>query len=183
MAYKNKLISNPRTGQDILFIRTGKETNGNLLEMQTTYNARSAEPVMHYHPLQKEDFMVLSGELTVRIGGKIRILKQGDTLHVPAGTSHAMWNRSGNKTIVNWQVRPALNTEHFLETGMGLANDGKVNNKGMPGILQVSLMANRFANVFRISKPPYIVQRIVFIALTPVAWMRGYRSVYKKYLD
>lgn len=183
MAYKNKLISNPKTGQDILFIRTGNETNGSLLEMQTTYNARSTEPVMHYHPLQKEDFMVLSGELTVRIDGKIRILKQGDTLHVPAGKSHAMWNRSSNKTIVNWQVRPALDTEQFLETGMGLANDGKVNEKGMPNILQVSLLANRYSNIFRLSRPPYVVQRFVFTALTPFAWMRGYKAVYRKYLD
>lgn len=183
MAYRNKRISNSKTGQEILFIRTAKETHGSLLEMQTTYHARSAEPMMHYHPLQKEDFMVLSGELTVRLNNKVQILRQGDTLHIPAGKSHAMWNNSGSKTIVNWQVRPAMNTEHFLETGMGLANDNKVNEKGMPNILQVSLLANRFSNVFRMAKPPYMVQKFIFTVLSPVAWISGYRGMYKKYID
>ena len=85
MAIKNKTIRNLKTGQDIRFLQTGKDTNGRLLEMETTYNEHSKEPVAHYHPYQVEDFTVLSGELTVRIDGQLKLLKQGETLPLRAG--------------------------------------------------------------------------------------------------
>jgi hypothetical protein len=46
-----------------------------------------------------------------------------------------MWNNSDGKTIVNWKVQPARNTENLLEMASGLANDGKTNANGLPNIL------------------------------------------------
>ncbi|MBL7792331.1 MAG: cupin domain-containing protein [Saprospiraceae bacterium] len=183
MAFKNKIIRNPVTGQDIKFIQTARDTGGQLLEMETTYNEYSREPVPHYHPFQKEDFTVIEGEVTVRIDGQLSVLKPGDKLHIPKNKIHSMWNNTDQKTVVNWQVRPAMETEYLLETGMGLANDGKTNANGMPNILQVALMANKFAGVFRLAKPPFVVQKILFIILTPIAYLSGYRPTYRRYLD
>ncbi len=53
--------------------------------------------------------------------------KAGDRLHIPAKTPHAMWNNGPAIAVTNWQVRPALNMEHFFETTIGLAADGKTN--------------------------------------------------------
>jgi hypothetical protein len=111
------------------------------------------------------------------------VLKEGDTLHIPPGTHHAMWNNSNVITVINWQVRPAMNTEYLLETITGLAHDGKTNEQGMPGILQVAATVHHFSGVFRLSKPPYVVQRILFGVLAPVAYLLGYRAVYRKYID
>lgn len=183
MAYQNKIIINPITGQDIRFLKTKNETRGELLEMEATYNSHSKEPSPHYHPAQAEDFTVIEGKLMVRIQGRIKEVQKGDSLHIPAGMVHSMWNESDGKTIVNWQVRPAMNTDHLLETATGLALDGKINKQGIPGILQVALMANKFTAEFRLEKPPFIIQKIVFIILTPLAYLLGYRSTYKKYLD
>lgn len=183
MAFKTKTISNSKTLQDIKFLQTAKDTGGQLLEMESTYNAFSKEPVAHYHPYQTEDFTVLSGELTVRIDGEVKILKRGDTLHIPPNKVHAMWNNKEGRTVVNWKVWPAMDTEYLLETGTGLANDGKTNAAGMPGILQVALMANKYAAVFRLAKPPYAVQKILFVLLTPFAYLFGYRPSHKKYID
>ena len=94
-----------------------------------------------------------------------------------------MWNDSNNVTVVNWKVFPAMNTEHLLELGMGLANDGKINKKGMPHILQIAVMANRFGDVFRLSKPPFVIQKIFFTILSPFAWLAGFKASYKKYID
>jgi len=142
MAYRNKTIFNPKTLVEIKFLQTANDTNGQLLEMEAGYNAHSNEPAAHYHPYQAEDFTVLSGELTVRIDGQIKVLKQGDTLHIPKTKVHSMWNNSQNKTVVNWKVQPAMNTADLLQTASGLANDGKTNKKRMPNLLQVALMAN-----------------------------------------
>lgn len=183
MAYTNKTIANTVTGQTIRFIKTAKETNGQLLEMESTYQSQSIEPVPHYHPHQAEDFEILSGEMNVRIDDQVKTLRQGDKLHIPQNTVHSMWNASGRKATVNWQVRPAMDTEYFFETAMGLANDGKVNAKGMPPILQTVLMANRFSDVFRLTKPGPVVQKIVFTLLTPFAYLAGYKPTYSKYLN
>lgn len=183
MAIKNKVISNPITRQEIRFLKTGNDTGGQLLEMESTYFMHSIEPPAHYHPHQAEDFTVLSGEITVRIDGQLKILKPGDTLHVPKNKVHSMWNNTDGKTVLNWKVQPAMETEHFLETAMGLALDGKTSETGMPGILQVALMSNKYASVFRLAKPPYIMLKVLFIILTPFAYLFGYRPTYKKYLD
>lgn len=183
MAYQNKTISNSITGQDIKFLRTAKDTNGQLLEMETTYNGYSKEPVAHYHPNQREDFTVSSGELTIRIDGELKVLKAGDSLHIPGNKVHAMWNNSAGITVVTWKIQPALNTEYFLETAMGLAADGKTNKDGMPSILQVALMANKFSQEFRLAKLPYAVQKVLFGLLSPIAYLFGFRPSYKKYVD
>jgi quercetin dioxygenase-like cupin family protein len=183
MAYSGKVISNAQTGQSIKFIQTGKETNGQLLEMESNFKAHSIEPVQHYHPYQEEDFIILSGEVSVRINGEVKILKQGNPLHIPFNVPHSMWNNSDADAIVNWKVRPAFDTEYLLETGTGLANDGKVNDKGMPNILQVALMGKRFSKVYRLTKPPYVIQRILFSVLTPIAYVMGFKPMYKKYID
>jgi quercetin dioxygenase-like cupin family protein len=183
MAYANKRISNAITGQAIRFIQTAKDTDGKLLEMEATFGAHSTEPAPHFHPHQVEDFQILSGELTVRLFEKQYLFRKGDRLHIPKNTVHSMWNQSKQPTVVNWQVKPAMDTEYFLETATGLANDGKTNASGMPSLFQIALLINRFSNVFRLTKPGPMVQKVVFTLLTPIAYLLGYRPTYRKYLD
>lgn len=183
MAYANKIIRNTITGQVIRFVKTGKDTGGELLEMEASYEGQSIEPAPHYHPKQAEDFMILSGELATKINGQLKTFRAGDKLHIPKNTVHSMWNQSGEKTVVLWHVRPALDTEYFFETATGLANDGKTNAVGIPGFLQGLLLINRFSNVYRLTKPGIIVQKIAFALLAPIAYLIGYRPTYTAYLD
>lgn len=182
MKPRTRIIHNPQTGQTIRFVRTGNDTHGQRLRMETTFRAHSAEPSAHYHPRQAEDFAVLAGELTVRIDGQTRILRAGDTLHVPPKTVHAMWNDSDAETVVDWQVRPALRTEAFFRTAFGLAGDEKTGPDGRPPLLQTVLLARHFSDVFRLANPPRIVQRVMFSVLSPLAYWAGYRPTYPKYL-
>lgn len=183
MAYRNKVLINSLTGQDIRFLKTAKDTAGKYLEMETTYNSYSAEPPLHYHPGQSEEFNVLSGQLTIKLNGVIHVLHAGDTICIHPDERHAMWNASAEKTIVRWKVTPAMNTENFLETLNGLIKDGKTNEKGVPGILQVSLTANKFSSIFRLARPPFFIQKIAFSIFSPIARLLGLRAVYKKYID
>ena len=183
MAFQNKTIFNRKTGQAIRFLQTARETGGDLLEMEASFNPHSKEPAPHYHPKQAEDFTVIKGELTIRIEGKLRTLRQGDTLHIPTNKVHSMWNDSNEVAVVNWKVRPALNTDHFLETAIGIANNGKTDKNGMPGIMQVALLANKYNKVFRLAKPSFAIQKLIFTLLSPFAYLLGYRSTYKQYID
>lgn len=183
MAYPNKVIYNPAIKQKIRFVQTGSETGGALLHMIATYSAFSTRPAPHYHPQQDEEFCVISGELTIEIVGVRRTVKQGATVYIPRNTVHAMWNESAGETIMQWKVMPALNTEHLLETLTGLAVDGKTNRSGVPPLLQVALIAKKFAPVFRLAKPSFALQQAVFAILAPLSYFLGYRPIYKKYVD
>jgi quercetin dioxygenase-like cupin family protein len=183
MAYKGKSIDNKKTGQQISFIQTSDDTGGELLEMESLFQAHSTEPVPHYHPLQEEYFTVLEGEITVRTNGQLYVLKQNDKLHIKKGQIHSMWNHSSQKARVNWKVVPASDTEYFLENGIGIANKKKTNEQGMPGLLQIALLAKRFSHVYRVAKPSYAIQKIIFSILSPFSFLAGYRSCYKEFVD
>lgn len=183
MAYKGKIITNPVNRQSIEFVTTSKDSNGKQLEMIATWAPHSIKPLEHYHPRQHEKFSVVEGELTKLLNGKTCVLSQGQSVDIPAKAAHAMWNNSDKKAVVKWKVLPAMRTQYFLETGVGLAVDGKTGKNGMPDILQTSLLAQKFRKEFRLYKSPYLMQRIIFILLTPFALLSGKKAVYKKYLD
>lgn len=182
MAYPEKIIRNQKTGQAIRFIRTSRDNDGKCLEMESIFQAGSAQPPAHYHPQQAEDFTVLEGELTVRVEGELKILHAGDHLHIPKNTVHSMWNGSTTDTVVNWQVRPALSTEYFFETAFGLANEG-TSKSGIPSFLPMSLLARRFSSEFRLAKPGPITQKILFGFLALLARVVKYRIPEGRYLD
>lgn len=137
----------------------------------------------HFHPQQEEHFKVLAGSISVRLNGELKVLHAGDTLNIPANQVHSMWNHSEQKAVVNWQVQPALDTEYFLEMGMGLAQAGKVKSNGMPNLLQSVVLVARFKQVYRLTKPGPIIQKIVFSILVPFARLMGYRAIYREFLD
>ena len=181
MASSGKIIFNQKSGQLIKFIRTSNETQGKLLEMNATFPGRSTAPPMHYHPAQTENFRVISGSLTINVGGKIVILHQGETLEIQPNVGHSMWNPSNDKTIVNWQVQPALQTEYLLETLTGLANDNRTNARGIPFPLQMVLTARKYQDSLRLSRPTYYIQKILFALISPIARLNGYRADDEKY--
>ena len=176
MAIKGKEIRNAKSGHRIKFIQTSADTQGSYLEMIATYERKSAEPPTHYHPYQEEFIEIIKGELAVRMNGEIEVLGPGHQLYIAKNTSHAVWNHTDKETIMRWKVVPALETERFLETVTGLANKGKQGSNGKLPFLQVALLANRFAKVFRMARPPFIVQRVIFLFLTPFAYLLGHDS-------
>ena len=86
-----------------------------------------------------------------------------------------MWAEKAG-TRVNWQTRPAMKTEEFFESIWGLARDGKTNEKGVPNLLQVAVIASEYADEIRLASPPWPVQRVLFAALAPVGRLLGYRA-------
>jgi mannose-6-phosphate isomerase-like protein (cupin superfamily) len=181
MAYKNKIITNPLVGQNIKFLQTAKDTQGKLLEMEASYRPYSKEPPSHYHPYQEEDFVILKGQMTVRLDGKILLLNENDTLHVPANTIHSMWNNSSSTAIINWKIQPAMDTEYFFEMPQAWL---PIKN----AIGECALYCRGRCspiNIHEFSDSPNrrFYSESCFIVLTPIGWLMGYRASYKRYLD
>jgi len=70
MAQAGDQITNARTGQKMIFLKTGKETAGKLLEIES-FNPKSdlREPI-HIHPIQESSAKVVSGKLHFLVNGK-----------------------------------------------------------------------------------------------------------------
>jgi len=100
-------------GFGLRLIRTGAETDGELLEMEARYGGDGVFPPEHLHPRQDERFEVLEGTVRVIVDGDERTYAAGEVFEVPAGTPHQM--TADTPARVNWQVRPALRSAEFFE--------------------------------------------------------------------
>lgn len=178
MAKAGDEIVNPRTGQRMVFLETGSETGGESVRIDS-YNPPTgvAEPE-HVHPFQQSGAEVLSGSLRFRVGDRERSVGAGESITIPANTPHFFWNDGeGEAHSVGW-FRPALKTDRFFETFFGLAQDRKLNEEGLPSLLQLAVMVPHFADEIRLTSPPWAFQRALFGILAPVGRVLGYKPEY-----
>ena len=178
MAKADDEIFNPRTGQRMIFLETGAETYGELLRNES-YNPPTgvAEPE-HVHPFQESGAEVISGSVRFRVGGEERSLGAGESITIPAGTPHFFWNDGEEEAhFIGW-FRPALKIDRFFESFFGLAQDGKLNEKGLPSFWQLAVMVPHFGDEIRLTSPPWALQRAIFGVLAQVGRMLGYRAEY-----
>ncbi|WP_214226068.1 cupin domain-containing protein [Pedobacter sp. B4-66] len=180
MSLNNKEIANRVTGQVIRFIQTAKDTNGELLEMESLYPLFSKEPPVHFHPHQEEYFKVLKGELTVRIGNESRIYRSGATIKIKPGVRHSMWNEGLMDALVNWKVYPAMDTEHFLTTLTQLANTGKTNDTGVPPLPILVFLLKKYNQTFRLAKIPMGVLTVMSILFKPLFKVHNYKNKFNQ---
>jgi quercetin dioxygenase-like cupin family protein len=152
VANPGDLLENPITGQSLTFRRTSAETGGELLEVESSWEAGGPEPPEHYHPRQAERFEVLEGELQARVAGVEHTVSAGDTFDVPAGTPHTMWNSGPGRARAVWQTRPALRTEAFFEMVWGLAK-ASTSGAEMPDPGRAAAMLSEYADEFRLGRP------------------------------
>ncbi len=52
----------------------------------------------------------------------------------------------------------------------------------MPSLLQLALLAREFEDMLFFTKPPRVLQKILFGILAPVARLLGYKGSYPEYL-
>jgi hypothetical protein len=80
-------------------------------------------------------------------------VRAGETLDVPAGTPHTMWNPGPQRARAVWQTRPALKTEAFFEIVWGLAHAAKANDKDGPTPDEAAAMMRQYSDEFRLGRP------------------------------
>ena len=172
-------IVNPRTGQRMVFRRTGADTEGQELVIECwsppEQKGDPREPV-HVHPKQEKTFRMIDGELTVSMNGTTRTLKGGEEIVVRSDAAHSFWNGSHQEAHCWQEFRPALRSAEFFSTWFSFARDGKVNARGMPGLLQMAATAQRFLDEIMVTTPPGWVQRVTFAVLAPIARFTGHEA-------
>jgi quercetin dioxygenase-like cupin family protein len=182
MSKSGEVRVNPVTGERAV-IRIGtEETGGELLVADLYIRPGGAVMGEHLHPAIEERFTVLGGQVGFRISGRAAVAEPGVTLVAPPGVAHDWWNSGQDEALVRVEIRPAARFEAMILNAFGLAQDGKVDRRGMPNFLQLAVFAREFDDVIRFTWPPKIVQRVLFGLLAPLARLLGYRGSYPEYL-
>jgi mannose-6-phosphate isomerase-like protein (cupin superfamily) len=147
-----------------------------VLEVRAIYSPGDGKPPpKHYHPFQDEQIEVTAGTLRAVVDGAERTLTAGETLEVPRGAVHAMWNEFGESTETIWRTRPAGRTEQWFRAIDAVRREGKVAKNGMPGPLAFGVYLTEYRDVFRLAGPDWLL-RPALAALGLVGRARGYRA-------
>lgn len=176
MAHRGQEIVNPRTGQRMRFLRTGAETGGDLLSIESVNPPTGVAEPDHVHPRQESRAAVRSGALRFVVAGQERRVGAGEAITIPAGVPHHFVNDGHDDAVSLQEFRPALRTAEMFEVLFGLAERGELDEHGMPSLLRLAVLAPAFADEIRVTRPPWPVQRAAFAILGPIARARGFAA-------
>lgn len=167
------VIDNPVTGEKMVFLQTGAETNGELLQIDLFVKPGGFVAAEHVHPFQDERFVIKSGTITLRIAGQEQQLATGQEAKVPAGTPHVWWNSNNEELHVVLEFRPAGRFDGFITSAFALAKAGKTNGQGLPNPLQLAVLLQEYHDVIRLTNPPPLSG-----VLAPIGKWLGYTADY-----
>jgi mannose-6-phosphate isomerase-like protein (cupin superfamily) len=149
------------------------ERSPDVLVLEASYAPGGSAPPTHYHPSQDEHFEVLEGSLHVELDGMPRSLSVGETLEVPRGTRHRMWNPDPAPARARWETRPAGRTEQWFTALASLQGTGSVDARGRPKPLPFAALAEKYRDTFRLGAKPEPVVRLALGALALLARLTG----------
>ncbi len=178
MIQQGQTIEHPTTGERMTFLKTSRDTGGEYVLVELELAAGGHVAAAHVHPYQDETFEVLEGRVGFKAGQRELIVVAGGTISVPRGTPHKFWNAGDETARFRTEVRPALQFEQLIETMFTLAQDGKVNRKGMPNPLRLAVIAKAHFDDVRLPFPPAWMQRAGLALGSPVGRLLGYRETY-----
>lgn len=176
MIRKGDMLENPVTGEQLIFHRTSRETNGEAVLVETIVRPDGFVAAAHVHPNQSERFEVLEGLLRLRLGDTDVLARPGDVATVSPGTPHRFWNAGRTDARFLCEVRPALGFESLIETMFTLAAEGRTNRRGLPNPLRLAVIARAHFDTVRLPFPPAAVQRAALAIGAPLGRALGYRE-------
>jgi len=178
MIRQNDKIMNTRTGQIMIFRKTGADTKEELLEIEC-FNPKSNErEPLHIHPKQESYCEVISGRLHFLIDGKEIILEPGEHLTIASGIPHCFWNEDEDEAHHIQRFVPALNIAGFFDTFFALSRDGKLNKNGIPNLFHASIIILAHKDEIRLANPPWALQYLAYSVLAAIGKLMGYCAEY-----
>jgi mannose-6-phosphate isomerase-like protein (cupin superfamily) len=155
MPKPGEILTNPVTGQRIWTMITGSESGGRLFRAEGTFPAGGIAGAEHIHPHQDERIEVLDGTAAVTIAGEELILGPGEVAIVSKGTPHTFRNVGEGDLRALMEFRPAPpSTALFYELLFGLAQEGRMKDGELPGMLDMALIWPLTSEHTVFTKPP-----------------------------
>jgi uncharacterized protein YndB with AHSA1/START domain/mannose-6-phosphate isomerase-like protein (cupin superfamily) len=161
MAGSGEVLEMGRLGVRVELRRTGADTGGELLEFDVVGRGRGILVQAHVHTGQVERLEVIHGAMALERDGRRQVLGEGDALEVPAGVAHRQRPHGPGSGRVRVQVRPAGDTQAFLERLAELCRDGQINRMGLPRPVAGARLVRDFGATGHAARPPVALQRAV----------------------
>lgn len=168
-------LTNPVTGERLIFHRTSEDTDGEAVLVETIVAVDGSVASAHVHPHQTERFEVLEGSIGLRLGDREVEAHPGDVLTVEPGTPHRFWNSGDGDARFMCEVRPALGFESLIETMFALAAQGETSDNGLPNPLRLAVIAHAHFDTVRLPFPPAPLQHAALAVGAPLGRLMGYR--------
>jgi quercetin dioxygenase-like cupin family protein len=111
-----RMIANPISGEQIVILTSGTETDGKLLVFDLFLPPSTHVPSRHTHPIQEERFTILAGTMRFRLGWHSILATPSDTIVIPPGVAHWFGNAGAEVVHARVEVRPALRMEALFAT-------------------------------------------------------------------
>lgn len=165
-------IHNPLSGQTMKFLVDEPD----LLRLECVSPPSPRREPEHIHPLQTNRFILEKGTLTFVIEGREKIASPGETVSVPPGLPHHFFNGGTEDAVYLQEFEPGLKIGLFFQTFFQLVRLGKVDDQGMPNLLQALVLTDAYWNELRLTRPPFWIQRVAATLLAPVGRWAGYRA-------
>ncbi|MFP2927556.1 cupin domain-containing protein [Pyxidicoccus sp. 3LG] len=146
------------------------------LVVEAEYAPRGSPPPPHFHPAQDERFEVLSGTLHTVVDGKARTLEAGETLDIPRGAVHRLWNASDDiPARVIWRTLPAGRTLQWYAGLEAVHREGPMGKHGRPGPLALAMLLRQYRDAIRLSQRPRFLVGAGLALLAAFGRLRGRR--------
>jgi mannose-6-phosphate isomerase-like protein (cupin superfamily) len=182
MDRRGQVFENPVTGERVVVLTDPESHPDRVLVAHLIVAPGGRVATEHLHPTLTERFHVIRGRVGFLIGGEKRVLGAGDHATVEPNVPHDWWQMGSEPAEVVVEVAPGDAFVEMVCTLFGLARDGKVNRRGLPGLLQLAVTANTYRDVMVISSPPPWVQRPLFLILASIGHTTGLEAAYPEYL-
>jgi quercetin dioxygenase-like cupin family protein len=157
-----RVIVNRVSGERIVIRTSGAQSGGRLLAFDLFLPPGTHVPARHVHPIQAEQFSVVSGQMRFTLGRRTIVAGPGETVVVPCGTSHWFGNAGPGVAEVRVEVRPALRTEELLEASGAMA----VGVGRLPRPSDLARLLVEFQREIAVPDLPAFLARLVLVLLT-----------------
>jgi uncharacterized protein YndB with AHSA1/START domain/mannose-6-phosphate isomerase-like protein (cupin superfamily) len=169
MAKAGDVLEMAQLGCSVKLLRTGDETNGELLEFDVLGRPRGLLVEPHIHVDQVEHYEVIAGTHKIVENGREHLLGAGETMEVPAGTAHRQMPGNASDAHVRVQARPASTGQAFLERLAEMCANDQFNRFGFPKPVAAARLVADFADEGHAARPPVRVQKALAKAILGVA--------------
>lgn len=106
------VVSEP-TDETFIFDDDWNDAEGRVHRLDFSIGTTGRVP-LHAHPGTSETFEVVSGVLSLRIGGRALKLGPGERVATAPGEAHSLWNEGPERTSVMTWYDPPLAIEPFF---------------------------------------------------------------------
>jgi quercetin dioxygenase-like cupin family protein len=165
---RGRVFHNPISGERIVIRQSGAETGGRLLSFDLFLPPGGHVPAGHVHPVQEERFTVVTGRMRFRLGRKTMLAHPGETVVVPAGSSHWFGNPGAEVAHARVEVRPALRMEELFEATEAIGAAGHMAGTGTPRLPDLAAVLLEFKRELAVPRVPAF---LVTAVLVPLAWL------------